>query len=276
MKKTLIIITAVIACIIVAIAGLILAYTSSSDYTADHLPQKTSINGIDCSNLTYDEAFSQLSDEWNKKTLTVVGSLNDKLAEFTHFDCTYDIAGQIRSIKEKHLLTAAMSHYLRTPFSVKIPMTVKTCGDSFKEQVMNSEFLNNPNAKASTDAYVDLSDPDFPIVPEKMGTAIDKDRFFQAMLEQIQSGNLQMIYDEKKYNDIPKVTSDGDDYESPVSYWMGITPTGIGFHDASWRSSFGGSIWRTNGSHGCVNMPTGRIPEFYRQAEVGMPVVMHY
>ena len=210
MKKTLIIITAVIACIIVAIAGLILAYTRSSDYTADHLPQKTSINGVDCSNLTYDEAFSQLSDEWNKKTLTVVGSLNDKLAEFTHFDCTYDIAGQIRSIKEKHLLTAAMSHYLRTPFSVKIPMTIKTCGDSFKEQVMNSEFLNKPNAKASTDAYVDLSDPDCPIIPEKMGTAIDKDRFFQAMLEQIQSGNLQMIYDEKKYNDIPKVTSDDE------------------------------------------------------------------
>lgn len=43
MRKTLIIITAVIACIIVAIAGLILAYTRSSDYTADHLPQKTSI-----------------------------------------------------------------------------------------------------------------------------------------------------------------------------------------------------------------------------------------
>jgi len=30
------------------------------------------------------------------------------------------------------------------------------------------------------------------------------------MLEQIQSGNLQMIYDEKKYNDIPKVTSDDE------------------------------------------------------------------
>lgn len=77
-------------------------------------------------------------------------------------------------------------------------------------------------------------------------------------------------------NKLRNVILKGDDYESPVSYWMGITPTGIGFHDASWRSSFGGSIWRTNGSHGCVNMPTGRIPEFYRQAEVGMPVVMHY
>lgn len=43
MKKTLIIITAVIACVIVAIAGLILAYTRSSDYTADHLPLMTKI-----------------------------------------------------------------------------------------------------------------------------------------------------------------------------------------------------------------------------------------
>ena len=108
MKKTLIIITAVIACVIVAIAGLILAYTRSSDYTADHLPQKTSINGIDCSNLTYDEAFSQLSDAWNKKTLTVVGNLNDKLAEFTHFDCgdikyeTY--AGVVAILQEEAVL----------------------------------------------------------------------------------------------------------------------------------------------------------------------------
>ena len=60
MKKTLIIITAVIACIIVAIAGLILAYTRSSDYTADHLPQKTSINGIDCFNLTMKLSVSSL------------------------------------------------------------------------------------------------------------------------------------------------------------------------------------------------------------------------
>ena len=116
MKKTLIIITAVIACIIVAIAGLILAYTRSSDYTADHLPQKTSINGVDCSNLTYDEAFSQLSDEWNKKTLTVVGSLNDKLAEFTHFDCgdikyeTY--AGVVAILQEE----AVLNNWMRVTF----------------------------------------------------------------------------------------------------------------------------------------------------------------
>ena len=35
----------------------------------------------------------------------------------------------------------------------------------------------------------------------------------------------------------------GDDYETPVTYWMPfIGELGIGFHDASWRSSFGGDI----------------------------------
>lgn len=27
-----------------------------------------------------------------------------------------------------------------------------------------------------------------------------------------------------------------------------------GFHNAPWRNQFGGSIWKANGSHGCVNM----------------------
>ena len=64
-------------------------------------------------------------------------------------------------------------------------------------------------------------------------------------------------------------------YNVKVNYWMPFV-YGQGLHDASWQSSFGGNRYKTNGSHGCVNMPTGRIPEFYRQAEVGMPVVMHY
>ena len=39
-----------------------------------------------------------------------------------------------------------------------------------------------------------------------------------------------------------------------VSYWMPFFD-GQGLHDATWRSSFGGNIYLTNGSHGCVNLP---------------------
>lgn len=64
-------------------------------------------------------------------------------------------------------------------------------------------------------------------------------------------------------------------YESPVKYWMPFNG-GIGFHDASWQSSFGGSRYKSHGSHGCVNMPTSKAAEMYDLISDGIPVVCHY
>ena len=46
----------------------------------------------------------------------------------------------------------------------------------------------------------------------------------------------------------------GENYRTPVNYWMPFN-NGIGMHDAKWRSSFGGAIYKTGGSHGCINLP---------------------
>ena len=64
------------------------------------------------------------------------------------------------------------------------------------------------------------------------------------------------------------------EYESPVSFWMPFNG-GIGFHDANWRSSFGGQIYKTGGSHGCINLPPDRVPAFYEQVYKGMPVICY-
>ena len=63
-------------------------------------------------------------------------------------------------------------------------------------------------------------------------------------------------------------------WESFVSYWMPFNG-GIGFHDATWRSTFGGQIYKTNGSHGCVNMPPAKAKELYDYIEAGMPVIVY-
>ena len=64
-------------------------------------------------------------------------------------------------------------------------------------------------------------------------------------------------------------------YESPVAYWMPFNG-GIGFHDAPWQSSFGGSRYKSHGSHGCINMPTEKAKEMYNLISDGTPVVCHY
>ena len=67
-------------------------------------------------------------------------------------------------------------------------------------------------------------------------------------------------------------------YRTPVSYWMRVTWSGIGLHDATWQSAFGGTLNQTPGigSHGCINMPLDQAAALYDILEVGTPVVIHY
>ena len=67
----------------------------------------------------------------------------------------------------------------------------------------------------------------------------------------------------------------GADYASHVDFWMPVKGN-IGIHDASWRSEYGGTIYQTNGSHGCINTPRDMMALLYDRAEVGTPVVMFY
>ena len=67
----------------------------------------------------------------------------------------------------------------------------------------------------------------------------------------------------------------GEGYASHVNFWMPVKGN-IGIHDASWRSKYGGTIYQTNGSHGCINTPYNAMVQIYEMVEVGTPVVMYY
>ncbi len=66
------------------------------------------------------------------------------------------------------------------------------------------------------------------------------------------------------------------EYETPVSYWMRITWSGIGFHDATWQPAFGGSLYADGlGSHGCINMPYDMAAALYNMLPMGTPAIVH-
>lgn len=67
----------------------------------------------------------------------------------------------------------------------------------------------------------------------------------------------------------------GANYASHVDFWMPVKGN-IGIHDAAWRNKFGGEIFKTDGSHGCVNTPREAMEQLYDMAQVGTPVVMFY
>ncbi len=69
---------------------------------------------------------------------------------------------------------------------------------------------------------------------------------------------------------------DGSRYKSWVSYWVPINNSGIGIHDATWQSKFGGSRYQQGyGSHGCINTPLEIMDIIYYNIDVNTPVVVY-
>lgn len=65
------------------------------------------------------------------------------------------------------------------------------------------------------------------------------------------------------------------DYATPVDYWVPFDNGGMGVHDANWQANFGGNVYQTAGSNGCINMPPNLMPTFFDYVEEGMPVIIY-
>lgn len=74
---------------------------------------------------------------------------------------------------------------------------------------------------------------------------------------------------------VPGKRLKGKTWNCWVDKWMKFTSSNIGLHDASWRSEFGGEIYKTNGSHGCVNLPKDMAYQLYDMVNVGTTVIVH-
>ncbi|MBR6208228.1 MAG: L,D-transpeptidase [Oscillospiraceae bacterium] len=78
----------------------------------------------------------------------------------------------------------------------------------------------------------------------------------------------------KIYGMVTDTTLTGPTWNDHVDYWMPFDG-GIGFHDSSWRDEYGGDIYITDGSHGCVNTPLDAVATIYENISKGVPVVVY-
>ena len=83
------------------------------------------------------------------------------------------------------------------------------------------------------------------------------------------AGAYELTYKQKD------ATLKGANYKTPVTYWMPFNGN-IGMHDGYWRTSFGGTIYKKNGSHGCVNLPPAVAKTIFDNIEKGTPVLCYH
>ncbi len=75
--------------------------------------------------------------------------------------------------------------------------------------------------------------------------------------------------------DAKKADADFPTWGINVKYWLPFVD-GAGIHPATWRGSFGGEIYKTNGSHGCINAPMEAAEAAFNCLEIGYPVVVYF
>lgn len=78
------------------------------------------------------------------------------------------------------------------------------------------------------------------------------------------------------WNKVRDTVLTGGEIPSPVDFWMPIDWTGVGIHDSDWQApgSYGGTSYKTVGSHGCINTPPSVCKELFNMIDVGVPVVI--
>ena len=70
------------------------------------------------------------------------------------------------------------------------------------------------------------------------------------------------------------LSSDVYGYDTTVTYWMPFV-YGQGLHDASWQTAFGGEVYKTKGSHGCINLPPDQAKIIYETIDKGYPILLY-
>ena len=64
-------------------------------------------------------------------------------------------------------------------------------------------------------------------------------------------------------------------FDVKVAFWLPFNGD-CGIHDMTSRTEFGGDIYLTNGSHGCVNTPYEAAEKIFNAMEIGDPVIVYY
>ena len=73
---------------------------------------------------------------------------------------------------------------------------------------------------------------------------------------------------------VPGKYLNGPTWHVWVNRWMRFAGN-VGLHDATWRKQFGGEIYKSNGSHGCVNLPHDVAVALYDRVGIGTVVYVH-
>ena len=158
----------IILSIIVIIALALYAVFFLYKPPTDKFPDKTYINKVDVSGLTVKQAKKKMTEDWNSRSFSF--NYKGEAGEVPMKDLKFKIP------IEPVLKSPDLYHKIRILLGQENRYQVKMWPDSSEEflvQIADLPMCSTEGKVPTKDAYVDLSDFEFRIVKEKIGTEVD-------------------------------------------------------------------------------------------------------
>ena len=191
----------------------------------------------------------------------------------------YDTEGDVKFIthngKTIYIESSCCGWKLNVDFSIQNMKYAVENGDTVMDPAWNSGLVYSAlNGVGMSYVEVDIEQQKvFLFVDGKMTYKSDCVTGYPVGDSETQKGVFQVAYKSS-----PAVlkgeNGNGSQYEQPVNYWIPFNG-GQGLHDAVWRTDFGGKIYLTHGSHGCVNLPLETAEVIYNAVYKYFPVIVY-
>ena len=166
MKRSVLIFVCVCALFLLFSGVLVFAQNHMS--VSKNFPKNTFINGVDCSNLDFEEAEELLIKEWENREFVITQD-NEEIGNIKDFNFEYDIEDPLNEALLHSAVNPLYTHVKKQQNNLFVPMNISRISDSFKKQFSRLDMLHQNNVTKTKNAYVDMSDNDFDIVKEVYG-----------------------------------------------------------------------------------------------------------
>lgn len=193
---------------LVLTAGLYLG--TAWKYRRCFLPN-TYINGINCSDLTVEEAEERIRESVEGYAIDLVfrdGS--EETISGSSIGYHYETNSNIQQFKEKQNPLAWIVGFFRGE-SFEFTEDCSYEEDMLRERISSLNELSDENQIPPTDAYLTYRDDCFVIVPENPGNQIDENALFQCVKEAIDAGEDNLDLDKCDVYEKPAVCQDSQE-----------------------------------------------------------------
>ncbi len=189
---------------------IVVAYFGISQYYKTHFYTQTFINGVDCSNLTAEQAKEKISYEVHTYKL-VIEERNNKRETISGADVGLDVkfdsdVGQLLESQSpyKWVFNSWRDNKIENPFTLVIDE------EQLKKAYDNLDCFKEENIQAPKDAYLQeyVEGVGFTIAKEDPGYEVLKDEFYNKVLEAIHNLEPSISIDEADCYKKPAITSE--------------------------------------------------------------------